>query len=369
VQEVSLAKRKRGSSRIISPPPLAAGETAASMIEKSFLAYNSRRLQDAGRLFVEKIARPKTRVTLAISGALTPAGLGASCIVPLMERGWVDWIVSTGANLYHDLHVTLGFPPEKGPRDADDARLLEEGKVRIYDILLPMEALLETDRFVREAASAALEEGTLQGPCSSADVHRMLGEALIAKDPGSVGRSILAAAAQWDIPVYAGAPGDSSIGMNLAALELSGSGAGLDIARDVNETASFVYDIKRTGGKSAVVILGGGTSKNFALQTEPHIQEVLGLDEKGHDFFIQFTDARADTGGLSGATPSEAVTWGKVDPDRLPDAVVCYGDCTILVPLWTSYVLERGRGRKPGRLWKRRNACVKRLRDDYLSQA
>ena len=119
-----MAKKKRTSSRVISPPPLAAGETVATVIEKSFLAYNSRRLQDACRLFVEKVARPKTRVALAISGALTPAGLGASCIVPLMEQGWVDWIVSTGANLYHDLHVTLGFPPEKGPRDADDARLL-----------------------------------------------------------------------------------------------------------------------------------------------------------------------------------------------------------------------------------------------------
>jgi deoxyhypusine synthase len=339
------------------------------MIEKSFLAYNSRRLQDACRLFVENIARPKTRIVLALSGALTPAGLGASCIVPLMDGGWVDWIVSTGANLYHDLHVTLGFPPEKGPRDADDARLLEEGKVRIYDILLPMEALLETDRFVRETMVAAIGEKRLRDPCSSADVHRVLGEALIAMDSRSVERSILAAAARWDIPVYAGAPGDSSIGMNLAALDLSGPRVGLEVTRDVNETASFVYDIKRTGGRSAVVILGGGTSKNFTLQTEPHIQEVLGLDEKGHDFFIQFTDARADTGGLSGATPSEAVTWGKVDPDRLPDAVVCYGDCTILVPLWAAYVLERGRKRKPGRLWKRRDACVKRLRDDYVSQA
>ena len=357
---------KRGN--VISPPQLSARETAAAVIDKAFLAYNGRRLREACRLFVEKIARPRTRIALAISGALTPAGLGASCLVPLIDRGWVDWIVSTGANLYHDLHATLGFAPEAGPLVADDVALLEEGKVRIYDVLLSRDALLETDRFVRETLLEALAGGDLGEPCASADVHRALGSALLAADPRSHERSVLAAAARWDVPVYAGAPGDSSIGMNVAALELSGHRVGLDLARDVNETASFVYDIKRSGGRSAVVILGGGTSKNFTLQTEPHIQEILGLDERGHDFFIQFTDAREDTGGLSGATPAEAVTWGKVDPDRLPDAVVCYGDCTVLVPLWTAYLLERCRKRRPARLWKKRDACLRRLAADYGSR-
>lgn len=340
----------------------------ADAIDGVFLAYNSRRLKEACRLFVEKIARPRTRIGLAVSGALTPAGIGASCLVPLIEGGWVDWIVSTGANLYHDLHPSLGFPPERGPRRADDASLRREGKVRICDVLLTVEALLETDRFVRESVRQALEEGTLEGPSSSADIHRVLGLALLARDRRAAERSVLAAAARLDVPVYAGAPGDSSIGMNLAALELEGHRVGVDASKDVNETAALVYDVKRAGGKSAIVILGGGTSKNFALQTEPHIQEVLGLEERGHDFFIQFTDAREDTGGLSGATPSEAVTWGKVDPDRLPDAVVCYGDCTILVPLWTAYLVERCRKRKPERLWKKTAACLERLAEDYRSR-
>ncbi len=364
-----MTKKRPHPSRIISPPQLRSGQTVAAVIDDSFLAYNGRRLREACRLFAEKIARPKTRIALAISGALTPAGLGASCLVPLIDRGWVDWIVSTGANLYHDLHVTLGFPPERCPRDVDDADLRKEGKVRIYDILLPMEALMETDRFVRDTVSAALEAGRLEPPCSSGDIHRILGDALLEMDPGAAGRSLLAAAARWDVPVYAGAPGDSSIGMNVAALELAGRRVGVDVARDINETAAYVYDVKRAGGKSAVVILGGGTSKNFTLQTEPHIQEVLGLDERGHDFFLQFTDAREDTGGLSGATPSEAMTWGKVDPDRLPDTVVCYGDCTVLVPLWTAYQLERCRKRKAGRLWKQRGACLKRLGAAYTSRS
>jgi hypothetical protein len=114
--------------------------------------------------------------------------------------------------------------------------------------------------------------------------------------------------------------------MNVAAMRLGGRGVRFDVSLDVNETAAIVYGAKRKGGKSAVWILGGGSPKNFMLQTEPQIQEVLGLAEKGHDYFLQVTDARPDTGGLSGATPSEAVSWGKVDPDRLPDTVVCYID-------------------------------------------
>ena len=143
------------------------------------------------------------------------------------------------------------------------------------------------------------------------------------------------------MPIYTSSPGDSSIGMNLAALALQGGKLQIDPLRDVNETAAIVYDAKRDGGKSGVLILGGGSPKNFILQTEPQIQEVLGLAESGHDYFLQVTDARPDTGGLSGATASEAMTWGKVDPDKLPDSVTCYTDTTIALPLLTAYALAR----------------------------
>jgi deoxyhypusine synthase len=123
---------------------------------------------------------------------------------------------------------------------------------------------------------------------------------------------------------------------------------------DVNETASLVYNAKKSGMKSAVIILGGGSPKNFMLQTEPHIQEILGLKEAGHDYFIQITDARQDTGGLSGATPSEAVSWGKIDPDALPDTVVIYSDITIVLPIITSYVLSKSKKRKHKKLYKER---------------
>ena len=156
--------------------------------------------------------------------------------------------------------------------------------------------------------------------------------------------------------------------MNLAALQLEGGRLRIDPLRDVNQTAAIVYDAKRDGGTSGVLILGGGSPKNFILQTEPQIQEVLGLAESGHDYFLQVTDARPDTGGLSGATASEAMTWGKVDPDKLPDSVTCYTDSTIALPLLTAYALARHAPRPLRRLYDRREAVYDALKSAYLER-
>src|SRR5438874_2899679 len=146
--------------------------------------------------------------------------------------------------------------------------------------------------------------------------------------------------------------------MNVAAMALEGNKLQFDVNADVNETAAIVYGAKKSGNKSAILIIGGGSPKNFVLQTEPQIQEVLGLDEKGHDYYLQFTDARADTGGLSGATPAEAVTWGKVDPERLPDAVVCYIDATVALPLLTAYAMAKTKPRRIKGQYHRRAELV-----------
>jgi deoxyhypusine synthase len=151
----------------------------------------------------------------------------------------------------------------------------------------------------------------------------------------------------------------------VAAKALQGNKLMFDVNADVNETASIVLEAKRSGGKSAIWILGGGSPKNFALQTEPQIQEVMGIDERGHDYFLQVTDARPDTGGLSGATPAEAVSWGKIDPDRLPDAVVCYLDSTVALPILTAYAFDNHAPRTPKRLYDRREAMMQRIRDEY----
>ena len=128
----------------------------------------------------------------------------------------------------------------------------------------------------------------------------------------------------------------------------------------------IVFDAK-SKGKSGVLIFGGGSPKNFILQTEPQIQEVLGLEEKGHDYFVQFTDARPDTGGLSGATPQEAMTWGKVDESQLPDTVTAYVDSTIAMPLLSLYALQSCKPRKLRRLMDQLPEMTEKIASIYLS--
>jgi deoxyhypusine synthase len=226
---------------------------------------------------------------------------------------------------------------------------------------------LETDAYLRQVMQAA----EFQGPLSTAELHFNLGKYLAAREDElkTADTCVLSTAYRCGVPCYVSSPGDSSIGMNVAELWLRDRGPRIDVARDVNETAALVYAAKAAGQTSGVLILGGGSPKNFVLQTEPQIQEVLGLEDDGHDFFIQVTDARPDTGGLSGATPAEAVSWGKVDPDKLPDSVVVYGDSTIVAPLLTAYALSRHEPRPLKRLYDRRGKALERLRADYLARS
>jgi deoxyhypusine synthase len=244
-----------------------------------------------------------------------------------------------------------------------DIVLRDEEVVRIYDIFFDYSVLLDTDAFFRQI----IRSPEFQHTMSSAEFHWLCGKYVAERQRalGQSGKSLLSVCYEYDVPVYTSSPGDSSIGMNVAAGALQGNQLVFDVSRDVNETASIVLEAKRSGGKSAVLIFGGGSPKNFMLQTEPQIQEVLGIAEKGHDYFLQFTDARPDTGGLSGATPGEAVSWGKVDPDRLPDAVVCYTDSTIALPLLTAYALSRQEPREPKRLYRRREEMFARLVREY----
>jgi deoxyhypusine synthase len=351
----------RGES--IAPTGINGRETAADLIDNAFLAYNAARLREACQLFTKKMLEPDVTVGMTLTGALTPAGLGMAAIIPLIESGYVDWIISTGANLYHDTHFGLGLAMHRGNAQESDVVLREEGIVRIYDVFFDYDVLLSTDAFFR----AIIQSPEFQKPMSSAEFHYLCGKYVRERERTlGIGRkSLLGAAYDAGVPIYTSSPGDSSIGMNIAALALDGNQCVIDPNADVNETASIVLEAKRSNGKSAVLICGGGSPKNFALQTEPQIQEVLGIDEKGHDFFLQITDARPDTGGLSGATPAEAVSWGKIDPDRLPDAVVCYLDATVALPLLTAYAHARHKPRKLKRLYDRRDRMMKRLLDEY----
>jgi deoxyhypusine synthase len=357
------AKSRFLSGKRIEPARITGEISISELIDNTFLAYNAGRLQEGCRLFTERMLEDDVTIGVSLTGALTPAGLGMSALIPLIEAGFIDWIVSTGANLYHDAHFGLGLEMRQGNPFVSDVVLREEEVVRIYDIFFDYSVLLDTDAFFRRIITGQ----EFQRAMSTAEFHHLCGKYVAERQRrlGQEGKSLLAACFEYDVPVYTSSPGDSSIGMNVAAGALQGNHLAFDVSADVNETAAIVLDAKRRGGKSAVLIFGGGSPKNFMLQTEPQIQEVLGIEEKGHDYFLQFTDARPDTGGLSGATPAEAVSWGKVDPDRLPDAVVCYTDSTIALPLLAAYALDRREAREPKRLCRRRGEIMERLLSEY----
>jgi deoxyhypusine synthase len=354
------------SQHRIAPPAISGDEKVADLIDTAFSSYNAGRLREVCKVFTHKFLEPDCTIGLTLSGALTPAGLGMSCLIPLIKAGFVDWIVSTGANLYHDTHYALDLPLHQSRPNLDDLALRKHDVIRIYDIVFDYQTLLDTDSFYREL----IRDETFARPMGTAEFHHEVGRYLHgrAEKLGPASPSLLAAAYEADLPIYTSSPGDSSIGMNLAALSLQGGKLQIDTLRDVNETAAIVYAAKRAGGKSGVLILGGGSPKNFILQTEPQIQEVLGLSESGHDYFLQVTDARPDTGGLSGATASEAMTWGKVDPETLPDSVTCYTDSTIALPLLTAYALARHAPRPLRRLYERRVEFHELLRSEFQTR-
>ena len=348
------------SGRRIAPPGLTGSESLSDVIERTMLAYNGARLREACELVVKKMLEPDVTVGLTLAGALTPAGLGRSCVVPLIKAGFVDWIVATGANLYHDLHFAFDCPLHAGSPNVNDADLRHNGVVRIYDVLLDYtDCLLRTDEVLEEILKKP-EFGEKMG---MAYLHHLLGKYAAEEEEANGLRdvSILAAAYRSGVPVYTSSPGDSTIGMVIAKLGLLGHKFRIDPFYDVNETASYVLAAKRSGGKSAVMLMGGGSPKNFMLQTEPQLQESYRVLEAGHDYFLQVTDARPDTGGLSGATPQEAVSWGKVDPASLPDAIVCYADTTIVLPLLTHYALSRHKPRRLRRLYEKRAETMQLL--------
>ena len=351
----------------IKPSPITAAYSVTDLIERSFNAFNAGRVKDACKLLVRKYAEPDVTVGMSLAGALTPAGMQSS-IIALLDHGFVDWIVATGANMYHDMHYAFNLPLFEGTPNVDDCALREVGVTRIYDVLFDYEeVLMETDRRLRKI----LIRPEFQHEMGTQEFYHLLGKLLdeCERDNGTGSVSILAAAYRNGIPVFTSSPGDSTIGMNVAGLELLTEDFKLRInpSIDVNESTAIILDAKKVNkGKTGVILVGGGSPKNFMLQTEPQIQEILRIKEAGQDYFIQITDARVDTGGLSGATPKEAVTWGKIDPESVATSVIVYADCTIVLPLVAAYVLQNSKPKKLRRLYQRRAELLAQLRDAYF---
>jgi deoxyhypusine synthase len=327
------------------------------LVDEGFQAFNAARLGEACRIYCDKMLSKDhdTTIGLTIAGAMTPAGLGG-CVIELMERGLVDFVISTGANLYHDLHYALNFTLHRGSPFLDDRVLYEQGVIRIYDVLFPANVLLDTDAFIR----AFLRDSEIDGAVSTAAFHYALGEYLRGERPGCEEYSVVASAAKFGVPLYTSSPGDSSIGMNVAYHELMHDGTVMiDPNKDVNEICAIIL----AGEKNGCVILGGGSPKNFYLQGQPTLWEVYGIPKGGNDYFIQITTDQVVWGGLSGATPSEAVSWGKVNPGVLPDTVVSYVDSTIAFPLFCEYACGHANGRRKRKgLLHRRDALVDALK-------
>ena len=325
------------------------------LVDNYFQAYNAARLNEACRLLTEKMLDPKQDVTigLTLAGALTPAGV-SGMVASMMERGFIDFIIATGANLYHDTHFALNYPLYKGTWQVDDTALWQHGIVRIYDIFLTTDTLLNTDKWTKKVL---LDKVAPCGVISTREFHNYLGQQLL-KDAPNPEISILAQAAKFNVPVYTSSPGDSTYGMDLAShnkainkkFTIKGSiDLHINPNLDVLETAAIVLGAKKNGA----ILLGGGSPKNFYMQTQPFLWECLGIEKGGHDYFIQMTMDSPQWGGLSGATPSEAVSWGKINPNELKNTVVVYADTTLAVPILFSYAFDKARTRKRKELNKK----------------
>lgn len=361
------------SGKRVLPDPISKSTDIIKLID-NMDAYNGGRLRATCHLLKNRYSKEDVTVGLSLAGALTPAGLGPSAVIPLMNHGFVDWITATGANMYHDIHFAFNLPLFRGSHNVDDADLRAKGVTRIYDILFDYEdVLMETDRRLREI----LVRPEFQKEMGTREFYYHLGKILDEHEKkNSLGQvSIVAAAYRNGIPIFTSSPGDSTIGMNVAGVELLVEASSLqnkfklkiNPSIDVNDSTAIILNAKKyENGKTGVLLIGGGSPKNFMLQTEPQIQEVLMIPEMGQDYDINITDARPDTGGLSGAPPSEAASWGKIDPNKLEETVTAYLDVTVALPILTAYVIHSCAPKKLKRLYDRGSELREKLIKSYL---
>jgi len=366
-------KDKYLTGKRVLPEPATKDSTLASIIN-NMDAYNGGRLRAACQLLRDKYSQEDVTIGLSIAGALTPAGLGPSTIIPLMNHGFVDWLTATGANMYHDLHFAFNMPLFRGSHNVDDADLRDKGVTRIYDILFDyQDVLMETDKILRKI----MLRPEFQKEMGTREYYYHLGKIINEYEKkNNLGEvSIVAAAYRNGIPIFTSSPGDSTIGMNVAGLELLAEASGMldrfklkiNPSIDVNDSTAIILNAKQyEKGKTGVILIGGGSPKNFMLQTEPKIQEVLMIPEAGQDYDINITDARPDTGGLSGAPPSEAASWGKIDPTKLDETVTAYVDSTVAFPLMAAYVIQTTKPKNLKRLYDRGDELRQKLINSYL---
>ena len=317
--------------------------------------YNGRQLGDAAKLYAKMIEEDAT-ICLTVSGAMTPVGFGG-IIKTLIEKGFVDWIVTTGANVYHEDHFAWGLPVKQGSFNVDDMKLYENEIVRIRDVYIKFHETLEAQD---ELVQKMFGEDFTDKPFTTAEFCNLMGK-LSKEKSKHPEKSFITTAYDYDVPVYISTMKDSSLALNLAVHRLQGKTYNLDFVREIIEQAAILYGSKKSG----ILELGGGVPKNTAQQTGPLLDQILKRDDGGQDYIIQITDARPDTGGLSGATLQEGKSWGKVQ-DAHNGMVTVYADATIAFPILALYVLSNQKTRKPKRLYKKLDELYKNLSEDYF---
>ncbi len=342
----------------IEPPLISKNMTISQLVDFfGSTGYNARRLFEAANIMKQMIDSGSS-ICLTLAGAMTPIGMG-NTIKTLIENGFIDWIVTTGANVYHDLHFAYDLPVRQGHFQVDDDVLFSKQIVRIYDVYIKEIGTLQAQDIIvqREIKKIGKSHSVSY---STADMSHSLGKATY-ENSTNPEKSFLAAAYKNDVPVFIPAISDSSIGLNMLPLLFEDVTRFPNVVMDIAESTAILWKSKVSGG----IELGGGVPKNFFQQTGPALYQILKLKDGGHDYVIQITDARPDTGGLSGATIQEGKSWGKIKTSHKNNVIV-YGDSSICFPIIGAYVLSECKKRPTKRLYSKKNAWVEEMKKEYL---
>jgi deoxyhypusine synthase len=351
----------------VRPKAISGRETPHEILTERFPAYVGRQERMAYEL-MRRSVEESCAIFLTFSGAMTPAGLHQSCLIPLVERGVIDCITTTGANLYHDAHRIIGHRIREVDPTAGDLQYRLARIIRIYDLGFWEETLLETDKLF----SAILCGPEFQRKMTTPELHYLLGKrmseletALGVKEP-----SLMSVAYKYGVPIFVGAVQDGSIFLNIVKLKrLLGDAFKLeiDVNDDVFEMGAVQHHCFGTLGRPmAVWILGGGVPKNYTLQGEPLLDQILGVPTHGFDIDVQFCVESVDNGALSSCPAGEGHTWGKVSAQSVATgSVYVHADVTAIFP-WLTYALlsDPKIKRRPRRLYDARVGAVSRLQEE-----
>jgi deoxyhypusine synthase len=348
------------SGKKIDPPEIFAGMTVSQLIELfGKTGYNARRLAEAAEIMI-KMVESNATICLTIAGAMTPIGFG-KIISAMIENGFIDWIVTTGANAYHDLHFAYDLPVRQGHFDVDDDILYSKQIVRIYDVYIKENGTLQSqDTIIQKNIQGIYQKKNKDMEIdSTADLSYFIGLAASEKSKYPE-KSFMVSAFKSDVPVYIPALSDSSIGLNMLPLMMLNEKVSINVIRDIAESAAILWKSDKSGG----IELGGGVPKNFFQQTGPALYQILKIKEGGHDFIVQLTDARPDTGGLSGATLQEGKSWGKIKTSHRGNVVV-YGDSSVYFPILCAHILSKCKPRDKKRIYKNKNKWVEEMKQNF----